>query len=255
MANEDKEASADNVKTDRTEKRLSATGILSTIFALILGIAALAACAPTQTQTNVKSPTVTPQASATAAPRLVYAADWSHGLAGWAATPGWSVSGGVLQSDTGRDRKITIPFRPTTPDYAVEFRLQIVTVSPSPTAATEYSLSADPSADVDGYLALFDHVMLHQCMFACHPHEAIYIDPMVDQNVGTGTVQIHDFEPHNHVLTYRVEVHGSLATLVIDGRIASQARSSRTPQLAAGPLHFYCTGVALRLSDLKVYSL
>jgi hypothetical protein len=78
---------------------------------------------------------------------------------------------------------------------------------------------------------------------------------MVDQDVGTGTVQIHDFEPETHVLTYRVEVRGPLATLLVDGHVSSHARTSRTPQLSAGAIHFYCTGVALRLSDFKVYAL
>ncbi len=125
----------------------------------------------------------------------------------------------------------------------------------SPTAATEYALSADSSAGEDGYIALFDHVMLHQCMFACHPHEAIYIDPMVDQDVGTGTIQIHDFEPGTRLLTYRIEVRGPQATLLIDGHIASSARGDKTLRLSAGALHFYCTGVELRMSEFKVYSL
>lgn len=158
-----------------------------------------------------------------------------------------------MQSDTGGDREVTSPFYPTTPDYAVEFRLQLIGVSSN--AATEYALSADSSTGEDGYIALFDHVMLHQCMFACHPHEAIYIDPMMDQDVGTGTIQIHDFEPGTRRLTYRIEVRGPQATLLIDGHIASSARSDKTLRLSAGALHFYCTGVGLRFSDFKVYSL
>jgi hypothetical protein len=226
------------------------------MFSVILGVAALAACAPAQPSVSAPTATAPTRATVTPAattPRLVYEADWSHGLAGWAATPGWSASGGILQSDMGSDREITSPFRPTTPNYAVEFRLQLIGVSQS--APTEYALSADSAAGVDGYIALFDHVALHQCMFACHPHEAIYIDPMVDQDVGIGTIQIHDFEPRTHSLTYRVEVRGPLATLLIDGHVASRARATKTPQLSTGPLHFYCTGVELRLSDFKVYSL
>lgn len=230
------------------------------VLSILLGISALAllaSCAPGQSR--VKAPTAPAQASATIIPsatvttRLVYQADWSHGLAGWTATPGWFVSGGALQSDTGSDREITSPFYPTTPDYAVEFRLRLISVSP--TAATEYALNADSSSGADGYIALFDHVMLHQCMFACHPHEAIYIDPMVDQDVGTGTIQIHDFEPGTRWLTYRVEVRGPQATLLINGHIASSARGDKTLRLSAGALHFYCTGVELRMSDFKVYAL
>jgi hypothetical protein len=228
---------------------LVVANILGAMLSLLLGVSVLAACAPSQP--TIKAPTATAQP--TPASRLVYQADWSHGLSDWMATPGWTVSGGVLVSDTGSDRQITSPFRPTTPDYAVEFRVQLIGVAQN--VGTDFRLSADSTTSADGYMALFDHIMLHQCMFACHPHEAVYIDPMVDQDVGTGTVQIHDFEPETHLLTYRLEVRGPLATLLIDGHVASHASTTRTLRLSAGAIHFYCTGVALRLSDFKVYAL
>ena len=194
---------------ERTARHNKADEYTRMVLSILLGIstlALLASCVPAQS--SVKAPTAPAQASATitpsanVTPRRYTGHSWRR-LAGWAATPGWSVSGGALQSDTGSNREVTSPFYPTTPDYAVEFHLQLISVSP--TAATEYALSADSSAGEDGYIALFDHVMLHQCMFACHPHEAIYIDPMVDQDVGTGTIQIHDFEPGTRLLTYRIE--------------------------------------------------
>lgn len=159
-----------------------------------------------------------------------------------------------MQSDTGSDREITSPFRPTTPNYAVEFRIQIVNASQ--TAATEYALSADPAASVDGYIALFDHVTLGSGrLFPEHPHEVIYIDPMTDQDVGVGAFQVHDFEPGTRWRIYRVEVRGSLATLLIDGQVASRARSDKMRQLSTGAIHVYCTGVELRLSGFTVYAL
>jgi hypothetical protein len=195
------------------------------------------------------------QASATAAPQLVYQADWSHGLAGWKATPGWSVSGGVLQSDMASDREITSPFQPTTPNYAVELRLQIMNALQS--GPTQYELSADPTASIDGYIALFEHIVFSQGrLFPDHPHVVVYINPMIDQqDTGVNTFQIHDFELGTLARTYRVEVRGSGVTLLIDGRVVSRALSAKAPQLSAGALHFSTTGVALRLSDFKVYSL
>jgi hypothetical protein len=230
---------------------------LTALLSSLLVVAALAGCAPSQPTVKTPTATATPSATATprATPRLVYQADWSHGLAGWEATPGWTVSGGVLRSDMGPDRQITIPYRPTTSNYAVEFRLQLVSVSESQTAPRQYSLSADSAPGTDGYIALVDKVMLHQCMFACHPQESIYIDPMVDQDFGSGIIQVHDFEPRTHLLTYRVEVRGPEAALLIEGHQYSFARSAKTPQLATGPIRFYCTGVALQLSDLKIYAL
>ena len=106
----------------RRRRGLVVANILGAMLSLLLGVSALAACAPSQSV--VKTPTATAQP--TPASRLVYQADWSHGLSDWMATPGWTVSGGVLVSDTGSDRQITSPFRPTTPDYAVEFRVQLI---------------------------------------------------------------------------------------------------------------------------------
>lgn len=233
------------------------------ILALILGIAAcafLASCAPGQPTAHAPTATAQPTAtvpvtpSATAIPRLVYQADWSHGMAGsgWTATSGWTVSGGVLHSDTGSDRDLISPFRPATADYAVEFQAQIISIAPGP---TQYALSADPSADgaSDGYVALFDHVTPYYSTFANHPQVMIYIDPMSDQDMYT--FQPHDYELGTRLRTYRVEVRGPEATLLIDGRISSWARSTKTARLAAGPLRFSCTGVELRLSNFKVYAL
>ena len=230
---------------------------LSAILSILLGVVALASCAPGQP--TGKAPTATPQAtatavvtpSATAVPRLVYQADWSHGLDGWTATPGWSVAGGALQSDMGRDREITSPFRPPTPDYAIELNLQIISVSQFP--PTQYDLTTDPAASADGYVALFDDITLNNNGFFSHPHLQIYINPMVDQDLTK--YHPHDFEPRTLLWTYRVEVRGPEAILLLNGHVANWARSIKTATLSTEPLHFSCSGVELRLSDFKVYAL
>lgn len=224
---------------------------------LLVSVAVLAACAPGQP--TAKAPTATPQAtatvaatpSATAIPRLVYQADWSHGLDGWTATPGWSVSGGVLQSDMGSDREVTSPFLPPSSNYAVEFNLQIIQASQYP--PTQFEFSTNPTASVDGYIALFDDIRTGYYMFANHPHLQIYINPMMDQDMNS--FRPHDIEPGTKVWTYRVDVRGPEATLLLNGHVANWARSTKTSQLSAGPLHISCTGVELRLSDFKVYAL
>lgn len=226
-------------------------------YLLILALIALASCATSHAK--VRGPTATTAASATAtpsatpAPQLVYQADWSHGLAGWQATQGWTVSGGALQTDTGSDRQFTIPFQPATPDYAVEVTLQVISVSKSDTDPKQFDLSADSTSNADGFVALFDHITLNYTLFPSHPHEVIYIDPMLDTE--PNPFDIHDYEPKSHALTYRIEVRGPFARLFINDRLASWAQSAKTQTLTAGPLHFYCTGVQLRLSDLKVYTL
>lgn len=160
-----------------------------------------------------------------------------------------------MQSDTGTEREITSPFQPATPNYAIEVRFQIVSVSQYP--PTQLDLSADATSGAggnrDGFVFLMDSVALNYVMFAQHPHVVVYIDPMVDMDMST--YQPHDFEPGNHWRTYRVEVRGPVAILLIDGRLISSAVSAKTSQLSAGPLHFSCSGVALRLSDFRVYAL
>lgn len=238
-----------------------AARLSSVILAIVLGVFALASCAPGVP--SVKAPMATPAASAsataspspTAIPRLIYQTDWSHGLDGWMATPGWSVSGGALQSDMGTEREITSSFHPGTSNYAIEVRFQIVAVSQRP--PTQLDLSADATSGAggnrDGFIFLMDSVALTYVMFAQHPHVEVYIDPMVDMDLST--YQPHDFEPGSHWHIYRVEVRGPWAVLSIDGHFISSALSAKTSQLSTGPLHFSCSGVALRLSDFKVYAL
>lgn len=230
------------------------TRILGALLTIMLSVSALAACAPTQPSANGgKAPT--PTTAATAAPRLVYQADWSHGLAGWKGTMGWSASGGIVRSDMGANRRLTSPFQPTTPNYAVEFRLQLVTAST--TDATQYAFSADSATGADGYIALFDNISFSdKRLYPQHPHESIYIDPLIHQeDRGAFTLQIHDFEPGIIWRTYRIEVRGTKAVLLIDSRIASWARTTQGTQLSKGALRFYSTGVVLKLSDFKVYAL
>ncbi len=249
------------LRPDRHARGRAAASISSAMLSLFLGISALTSCAPgvpsakAPTATPVLSATATPSPSATAVPRLIYQADWSRGLNGWSATPGWSISGGDLQSDAGTEREITSPFQPPTSNYAVEVRFQIVSVSQRP--PTQLDLSADATSGTggnrDGFIFLMDSVAITYVMFAQHPHVEVYIDPMVDMDLST--YQPHDFEPGSHWHTYRVEVRGPWAMLSIDGHFISSGLSAKTPQLSTGPLHFSCSGVALRLSDFKVYAL
>ena len=170
-----------HVAPDHTTRKIrTAASVLSALLSMLLSVAALAACAPLTPARIAPTATTQATATATAVPRLVYQADWSHGLAGWAPTRGWTVSGAVLRSDTGNDRQITLPFRPLTPNYAVEFRLRIVSLAPG--AGTQYALRVDPAAGVDGFVALVEHVTVPGTrLFPDHPHEMIYIDPMTDQ--------------------------------------------------------------------------
>src|SRR5260370_26400024 len=101
---------------------------LAAVFLVVCGNLALAGCgAVTRPSTHLIPPaTATPQATAT--PVVLYQADFSQELANWNPSPGWTIVNGALQSDGGDKRSVTIPYQPASHDYAVEFRLRVVSV-------------------------------------------------------------------------------------------------------------------------------
>jgi hypothetical protein len=54
---------------------------------------------------------------------VLYQADWSQGMNGWAGSANWGVASGMLVSQGG-DATAWAPFQAPTPDYAVEAELQ-----------------------------------------------------------------------------------------------------------------------------------
>ncbi len=57
--------------------------------------------------------------------RVLYQADWSHGLNGWSGV-GWNSVGGLLVADgSGGNTPIFAPYRPRTANYAVEAQLRV----------------------------------------------------------------------------------------------------------------------------------
>ncbi|HEX6122192.1 MAG TPA: hypothetical protein VFY89_03475 [Ktedonobacterales bacterium] len=222
--------------------------------------AVVAACGPSGV-TSTPSPTPTPPAAsptaastptATPVPRVLFQADWTPGLAGWQATSGWSVVGGALVSDTGQDRAFTIPFRPAGPDYTIEFELRITSVPVD--GEGKFFLEAPATPGRDGFIAGGYHLLTNNIhVVHNHPLFGITIDPPGD-NQSTSPVPFRDYEHEFNQHVYRVEVRGSAATFMIDGRDWIATRSISTPTLSTGPLHFTCSYVVLRLSALRILS-
>src|SRR5438874_891729 len=94
----------------------------------------LAACSagtsstPSVSPTPRATPTATPSVPTLPAGTVLYQADWSHGFGGWQVTGGWKAMNGYLQSDGSNNISITAPYRPAVPNYAIEVRLQVVSV-------------------------------------------------------------------------------------------------------------------------------
>src|SRR5258708_11186344 len=156
------------------------------------------------------SPTPTPLPAGT----VLYQADWSHGLAGWTGVQGWKVVQGQLVSDSSGTATLTIPYRPSVSDCAVEVRIQIVRAVPP--YGGYYEIVAPKLPGKDGYHAgVLDLKAPGPRPFGDHPQSQVYLDPSGDMNQRRGIPQ--DYEPGSEWHTYRVEVRGNEVSLLDDG--------------------------------------
>lgn len=220
---------------------------------LLVGLFGLAGCgahaAHPSAGSTPSAPSGTP--TATSAPRILYQADWSKGLADWRATAGWAVQQGAMQSDTGENRQVTIPFDPPTSNYAVEYTMQVV----DPLEGGACSVAAAPTATSDGYQVRLDGMLaLGNSQFALHPQFGVTIDPTGHQDLNTAATV--DFELGTHVTTYRIEVRGPLVIVLVNGRrLSPPAQSTTTATLSTGPLTISCSLASARFSSLTISSI
>ncbi|HEV7127430.1 MAG TPA: hypothetical protein VGN32_08290 [Ktedonobacterales bacterium] len=246
------------VAGDRTRGQ-RVTGVLFPL--ALVALLTLAACAPSGTPTDVAScpPVALSGATRSAAtatattPTVLYQADWSHGLAGWQATAGWTVVDGALQSDTGDARAVTVPYLPAVPDYQVEISLQIVTV---PRTGGQFALQTARQACDAGYNTGVNGLRVGNIRpNGDHANIFIYLDPMDAQDSLDDRNNVHDFEPGPYVRTYQVAVRASQATLYVDGHFFSSVNSALSARLARSPIRLTCSGVAMRVSALRILAL
>lgn len=221
---------------------------------ILLALLSAAGCGSSKASHTARTPTAPPTATwaATATPlptpRLLYQADFSQGLSSWQATAGWTIQNGALQSDTGQDRAVTIPFQPATSSYAIEYTMQVI----DPLEGGACAVAAAPSAGSDGYQARLDGMLaLGHSEFALHPQFGVTIDPSGHQDLnGSATV---DFELGTHVTTYRIEVRGATALVLVNGRrVSPTATSTNTATLSSGPLTITCSLASARFSALTI---
>jgi Domain of Unknown Function (DUF1080) len=202
----------------------------------------------TATAAKHSSPTPTPLPAGT----LLYQANWSHGLAGWPDSRGWKAQQGQLESDSSGSASFTMPYRPTVSDYAVEIRIQIMrSVPPN---GGYFSIFAPKSPGKDGYQAAISGLERNGSRpFGEHPQSQVFIDPSGDMAQGSGIPQDH--EPGSGWHTYRVEVLGNEASLLVDGVQIGNASSQQTDFLSNGPIGLKCQLVILRVSNLRILTL
>ncbi len=235
-------------------RRWSAPG-----FALLVTLVVLLdGCGPTSSSGSQPAASTTPLTAATATPTttptatrtptLLFEADWSKGLAGWKATPGWSVVGEVLQNDGGEERSVTVPYQVVVSDYAVEYRLQVV-----PSQASGFcDFAAAPTPDRYGYIADLSPIST-----APHAPSSTQLSIFLDPQPADQVIMYHDFSPGSDFRTYRIEVRGPSAKLYVAqasfGTVT--AESDRAQTLSGGPLTLTCSGVIGRVASLALYAL
>lgn len=193
------------------------------------------------------SPTSTPLPAG----RVLYQADWSHGLTGW-MEQGWKVAQGHLMNDSSGTAAFIIPYQLTVSDYAVEIRVQVVRSMPP--YGGDYEISARKLPGKDGYHAgILDLKAPSPRPFGDHPQSQALLDPAGDMSPGSGMPQ--DYEPGSRWHIYRVEVQGNEVRLLDDGTQIGRASSQQTNTLSNGPIEFKCTRVLLHVSDLRILTL
>lgn len=223
------------------------------LVSLIAYLLLLAACSGSTSSMPSASPTSrvspTPSTPAILAGTILYQADWSHGFAGWQVTGGWKAMNGYLQSNGSNNISITAPYRPTVPNYAVEVRLQVVSVVQ---IGGFFILSADSMPGRDGYDATVSSLLTPGLTSgSLAPKLSMAIDPLSSME----DYQIHDYQAGSDWRTYRIEVRGPLATLLVDGARNSQALSDKTSYLSNGPIRLKCGLVILRVKDFRIIAL
>jgi len=203
---------------------------------------------PTTSSPTVAHPTPTNLPSGI----VLYQANWSHGLSGLQVSPGWKVVQGMLEANSSDPATITVPYRPVVANYAIEVRLQIVRLLQ--TNGGYFSIFATRAADKDGFQAgVSDLKGTEPRPNGSHPQAQVFIDPMSSMPQGSGLPI--DYEPGFQWHTFRVEILGNEARLLVDGVQIGNASSDQTDTLSNGPIGLTSALVVLRVSSLRVLTL
>ena len=227
------------------------------ICCLLLG---LVACSSSSTSTTVSSHATTPathpvQPATTQLPKgtVLYQANWSHGLAGWQAPPAWSIAQGQLQAESNDTTAITVPYKPTVTNYAVEATIRVAQLLQA-SRGGDFTLFVKPVPQQDGVQAGVNNLMgPGPRPNGSHPQTQIFIDPM--SSMDNGEFRPIDYEPRAEWHTYRIEIQGNQASYFIDGTLIATVYSTQTKTLSQGPIGLSCTQVVLQVKNLRITAL
>jgi hypothetical protein len=195
---------------------------------------------------------VTAQPTATMLPSgtVLFQANWTHGLSSWQATARWKVVSGQLEANSSNSDSLTIPYKLTVSDYAIEVRFQIVGLLVKD--GGYFTIVATKQPGKDGYQAGVSDLK-GAGPFGSHPQAQVFIDPESDTTQGTGLPI--DYEPGFGWHTFRIEVQGNEVRMLDGGTQIGRASSDRTDQLSNGPLGLAIAGIEVRVSSLRIVTL
>ncbi|GHO85988.1 family 16 glycoside hydrolase [Dictyobacter formicarum] len=231
-----------------TPLRLSSYSLLC----ILLSILTACASGPTAKTATPTAASAKPTPTKQSAGVVLYQSNWPQGLKDWHASAGWKVNGNTLQTDLGENRTLQIPYTPTTPDYSVEYRVQIVNV---PKDGGYFMLNADPATGKDGYQAhILNLLTAAPHGYATHPLSEIVIEPF-EHEMDDASPQVLDFVPGSKWHTYRVDIQGARALFYVDGMRTSRAYSAKTNNLSQGPIRLVCGKAILNIGQIRVLSL
>jgi hypothetical protein len=154
----DQQPDAASVGTNLLPRWRRSLAIAGAVVVLLAIVAAVVWGATRESLEGVVRTRVTPSATATPTPRVVYQSDWSHGAKSWTLPATVKVEGGHLAISGGQAVEVEIPYVPTTRNYTVEMDFEIVRAE----IGGHFGLTAFNAAGERQYLAQMQCTPMHQ---------------------------------------------------------------------------------------------
>jgi hypothetical protein len=215
---------------------LVAAGGLLVVVAIILGFLVHAGSSVSKTSAQA-APT------ATVVPKVVYAADFSHGAAGWTLPAHWSLVNGHLQNDGYGSEALLIPYTVTQPNYTVTVGFTVQSVPPFK-ACHSYGIEGVSSGNTLQFLG--DISCITKLAVAYHAFSENYVAHAESQGAQMST---NDYTLQFYPQTFTVQVQDSHRVDFCPGVACLSDVMSTTP---LSPLQIGIYDVDLRLTVTSI---
>lgn len=196
------------------------------------------------------SPTTGPTTVST--PGVVYQADWSSGLNGWAGSSDWKVLNGVLLNDgTASNRTagptIVPPFQlGSIADYALETKIQVVSYQTGNSSIFGLALrGATVSNNWQGYQAGIGYLDASNYNGECYAQ--------ITAEDYSNALKQTPFDPQKSAHVFRFEAKGNTLNFFIDGGNVLQVTDNR--YLNGSQIGLWCYNAQLSVTSFKIIAL